>query len=208
MYEISAPFRPVFCAVLNQCGMQMVHASAVGNSRGSLLFAGAPGSGKSTLAILCLQNGLHYQADDLCILTSEKQPRSLSLYNIAKLRDDALPRFESLHPILSHFQEEHDEKKSFFYAHRHFPERVLKEAPVRAVLLPRVTGEPCSRLERAGPLDAVRGLIGWTVREIPMSDNLGERIMLQALSRLPAYRLSLGSDDRQTLALIRSLLDG
>ena len=205
MYEISGPLRPIFNAILNRKGMQLIHASAVGTSHGSLIFAGSPGSGKSTLAVLCLQDGLSYQSDDLCVLTSETRPRSLSLYNIAKLREDALPRFKSLHPILSHFQES-EEKKAFFYVHQHFPRQVLKEAPVRALILPRIGGQPTSRLERATPVEAVRALISGTIKEIPKSDGLGEKIMLQAVARLPAHHLHLGRDDRETLALIRSLL--
>jgi hypothetical protein len=130
----------------------------------------------------------------------------LSLYNIAKLREDALPRFAALHPILSHFEEE-KEKKAYFYVHQHFPAQVLKEAPIRAIVLPRITGEPASRLTRAAPLDAVRGVIAWSIKEIPRSDRHGERIMLQVISRLPAYELHLGRDDESTLAIIRSLLD-
>jgi hypothetical protein len=206
MYEVSGPLRPIFSTVLNRRGMQLVHASAIGTPGGSLLFAGAPGAGKSTLAVLCLQDGLSYQSDDICVLTSEKQPRSLSIYNIAKLREDAVPRFPSLHPILSHFQEGEEEKRAFFYVHRHFPRQVLKEAPIRALVIPNISGEPGSRLERATPVEAIRAVISWTVREIPKSDTLGEKIMLQAVSRLPAYRLHLGKDERQTLALIRSLL--
>jgi hypothetical protein len=205
MYEVSAPFRSIFGTLLNLHGMHLVHASAIGSADGTLLFAGPPGSGKSTLAIQCLQAGMGYQSDDLCVLRGGAAPRSLSLYNIAKLREDALPRFEPLHPILSHFQED-EEKKAYFYVHRHFPERVLREAPIRAIVLPVVTDEPVTRMERAAPMEAVRGLISWTVKEIPKFDTLGERIMLQALSRLPAYRMRLGRDEESTLNLIRSLL--
>lgn len=207
MCEISGPLRSVFGAILNRVGMHLIHASAIGTPRGSLVFAGPPGSGKSTVAILCLREGLSYQSDDLCIITAEKQPRSLSLYNIAKLREDALPRFEALHPILSHFQDEDQEKKAYFYVHEHFPRQVLKEAPVRALILPHVSGEPTSRLERATPVEAMRAVIEWTIKEIPKSDSLGDKIMLQAVSRLPAHHMHLGRDHRQTLALIRSLLD-
>jgi hypothetical protein len=207
MYEISGPLRAIFSAILHRKGMQLVHASAAGTSRGSVIFAGPPGSGKSTLAILCLQDGLSYQSDDICVLTSEQRPRSLSLYNIAKLREGALSRFQSLHPILSHYQED-EEKKAFFYVHHHFPRQVLKEAPVRALIIPHIEGRlPASRLERATPVEAAHAVISWTNREIPMSDRLGDRIMLQAVSRIPAHHLHLGQDDRQTLALIRSLLD-
>ena len=206
MYEISGPLRPLFNAICNRRGMQLVHASAVGTPRGSVLFAGPPGAGKSTVAVLCLQDGLCYQSDDLCVLTAEKRPRSLSLYNIAKLREDAIPRFPSLQPILAYFQEEHEERKAFFYVHQHFPGQVLKEAPVCALVLPRVGGEASSRLERAAPMEAVRAIISWSIKEMPKSDSLGEKIMLQAVARLPAYRLHMGRDERNTLALIRSLL--
>lgn len=208
MYEISGPLRPIFNTILNRKGMQLVHASAIGSHGRSLLFAGAPGSGKSTLAVFCLQEGLSYQSDDICILTCEKQPRSLSIYNIAKLREDACPRFPSFAPLLTHFQEENEEKKAFFYVNEHFPDQVLKEAPVRAVVLPNIVDEPVSRLERATPIEAVRAVIAWTDREIPKSDTLGDKIMLQALARLPAYRLHLGRDHRSTLDLIRGLLNG
>jgi serine kinase of HPr protein (carbohydrate metabolism regulator) len=206
MYEISGPLRAILSTILNRKGMQLIHASAIGTSRGSLVFAGPPGAGKSTLAILCLQDGLSYQSDDLCVLTTDTRPRSLSVYNIAKLREDSLSRFESLHPILSHFQED-EEKKAYFYVHQHFPSQVLKEAPVRALILPRINGEPASRIERATPVQAMRAVISWTVKEIPKSDSLGDKIMLQAVARLPAHHLHLGRDDRQTLALIRSVLD-
>ena len=206
MYEISAPLRSLFGAFLNRKGMHLVHASAIGTPNGSVLFAGPPGSGKSTLAVLCLQDGLSYQSDDLCVLTSEKQPRSLSLYNIAKLREDALPRFKALHPILSHFQET-EEKKAYFYVHQHFPRQVLKEAPVRALVLPCIWRHLTSRLEHVSAVEAAHSVISWTVKEIPKSDRAGEKIMMQAVARLPAHRLHLGGDDRKTLAVIRSLLD-
>jgi hypothetical protein len=205
MYEVSAPFRSMFGTLLNLHGMHLVHASAIGSAAGTLLFAGPPGSGKSTLAIQCLQAGMGYQSDDLCVLRGGEAPHSLSLYNIAKLREDALPRFAELHPILAHFQED-EEKKAYFYVHRHFPERVVTEAPIRAIVLPVVTDAPVTTMERAAPMEAVCGLISWSVKEIPKADTLGERIMLQALSRLPAYRMRLGRDAESTLTLIRSLL--
>jgi hypothetical protein len=206
MYEVSAPFRSIFGTLLNLHGMHLVHASAIGSPAGTLLFAGQAGSGKSTLSIQCLQAGMGYQSDDLCVLKGGETPHSLSLYNIAKLREDALPRFKRLHPFLSHFQED-EEKKAFFYVHRHFPGLVVKEAPIRAIVLPVVTNEAVTRMERAAPMEAVRGLISWTVKEIPKFDSLGERIMLQALSRLPAYRMRLGRDSESTLNLIRGLLE-
>jgi hypothetical protein len=205
MYEISGPFRGILNAVLNRHGMQIIHASAVGTAAGSLLLAGAPFSGKSTLAAMGLQDGLLYQSDDLCVLSAEERPRSLCLYNILKLREDTLHRVSSLAPFLASFQEE-EERKSSLYVQRHFPEKVLKTAPVRAVVLPRIAPEPRSELKRASPVEVIRGVMHQTVKEIPRADGRGESLMLKALSRIPAWHLLVGREERHTLELMRSLL--
>ena len=205
MYEVSGPMRAILNAVLNRRGMQLVHASAIGTPAGSLLFAGKPFSGKSTLAVRCLLEGLSYQADDLCVLTGDPQPRSLCLYNIAKLRDDCLPRFASLKPVLGSFEED-AERKSYFYVHEQFPEQILKDAPVRAIVLPRIIDEEFGSLERGSARDAMEGLIACTKLEIPAAGTLGEAIMLRAVSRVPIWRLTLGRDEAHTVKLVRQLL--
>ncbi len=207
MYEVSGPLRGILNAILNRRGMQITHASAVGNAKGSLIFAGAPFSGKSTLSVLALQDGLNYQADDLCVVTEEPQPRSLCLYNIAKVRQDMRPAFPELDPVFQTVQEE-GESKSFFYVHQQAPERLMKSAPIRAVILPRIVDAETSHLEPAALIDTVRALVSYTVSEIPMAPGRGEQILIRALGRLPAWHLHVGRDNRQTLRLIRSLLDG
>jgi hypothetical protein len=207
MYEVSGPLRPILNAALNSRGLQIVHASAVGTPAGSLIFAGPPFSGKSTLAVRSLLSGLSYQADDLCVLSAEDQPRSFSLYNIAKIREDCLPRFAALAPVLSSFVEDF-EKKSYFYVHEQFPEKILKVAPVRALVLTHVVDEPVSRIQRGTRAAAVVGLMNCTGREIPMAGLAGEKIMFQAINRLPIWHLLIGRDEDRTLDLVRRLLDG
>lgn len=205
MYEVSGPMRPIVNAVLNTRGMQLVHASAVGTPEGSLLFAGRPFSGKSTVAVRCLLDGLGYQGDDLCVLTDDAKPRSLCLYNIAKLRADAAPQFEKLAPALEWFEED-AERKAFFYVNERMPAQLLREAPVRAVVLPRIVNADESRLEPATAREVLDGLVKYTLLEIPSATALGDGILLHAVKRLPAWNLFLGRDHAQTLALVRGLL--
>jgi len=204
MYEVSGPMRPLLNAVLNRHGMQLVHASSVGTPEGTILFAGRPFSGKSTLAVRCLLEGMSYQSDDLCVLTNDEKPRTLSLYNIAKLREDRVSYFPKLGPVLSSFVED-AEKKSYFYVHEQFPEKLLKEAPLRAIVLPHIVNEECSRLEPATARDALEGLIKWTTLEIPTANGLGDQIMLRAIKRIPIWHLHLGRNEDHSLELIRQL---
>jgi len=207
MYEVSGPLRPLLNAALNRRGLQIVHASAIGTPEGSLIFAGPPFSGKSTLAVRSLLDGLGYQSDDLCVVSAEARPRSYSLYNIAKLRDDCVPRFPSLAPVLSSFVEDF-EKKSYFYVQEQFPERVLKVAPIRALVLSHVVDEPVSRLQRGTRQAAIVGLVNCTSKEIPMSGITGEGIMFKAINRLPIWHLLIGRDKDRPIELVRELLEG
>lgn len=205
MYEVAAPMRPLFNALFNRRGRQLVHAASVGSAGGSLLLAGPAKSGKSTLAVQCLLAGMDYQSDDLCVI-SEEQPRSWSIYDIAKLREDSLPRLGSAVPPLSYF-EEGTERKAYFRVSHHFPHQPMRELPIRALVIPRITGTG-SRLTKASRLDAMRALVPWSVSEVPAADTFGEKIMLKALSRFPAWHLELGPDFTQTRALLESLLHG
>ncbi len=206
MYEIAAPMRQIFNEAFNQRGKQLVHAAAVGSSQGSVLLAGAAKSGKSTLAVQCLLHGMDYQSDDLCVI-SQESPRSWSIYNIAKLRENSVARLGKNLPKLSHFTEG-EEKKSFFYAHQHFPEKVLKEVPIKALVIPMITNGATSRLTKATRIDAARALVPWSTSEVPTSDpHPGEKIMLKAINQLPSYKLEVGRDERQTVDLLRKLID-
>jgi hypothetical protein len=207
MYEVSGPLRPLLNAVLNRRGLQIVHVSAVGTKEGSLIFAGPPFSGKSTLAVRSLLEGFSYQADDLCVVSEEEQPRSFSLYNIAKLREDCVPRFAPLQPVLSSFVEDF-EKKSYFYVQEQFPDRILKSAPILALVLAHIVDEPVSRLERGSRKAAVVGLMNCTSKEIPMTGIAGERIMMKVINRLPIWHLLIGRDEGHTMELVRTLLAG
>jgi hypothetical protein len=205
MYEKAAPMRQVFNAALNIHGKQIAHAAAVGYAHGSVLIAGPARSGKSTLAVQCLLQGMGYQSDDLCVISGEENPRSWSLYNVAKLRDDALARVSPDFPLLSFTEGE--ETKHYFHVNQIYPERILPVAPIKALLIPEITEEAQSRLIPVKRLDAMRALIPWSVSEVPTSDNLGERIMLKALGHFPAYQLRLGSDPKQTFELIKDLIN-
>jgi hypothetical protein len=123
-------------------GLQLVHAAAVGNSNGGVLIGGKGGSGKSTTALTCLESKLNYIGDDYTLLGLDSgRPVVHSLYNSAKLNSDHVQRFPTLLPKVSNPDRLADEK-ALLFVNEHYPAKVATQLPVRAVLLPRVTGSP------------------------------------------------------------------
>jgi hypothetical protein len=207
LYEKAGPMRPVLNAFFNGRGIQIVHAAAVGDARGTVVLAGGPGSGKSSTALACLEAGMGYLGDDLCALSAGEAPAAYGLFNTAKMRIDTLERFPRLASLATRFSE-FGEEKSYFHVHEHFPSQMARQGPVRALLLPRVAGSGPTRLDKAGAMDAMRALVPHTTVQVAKSDNRGGAIMMDFIARVPAYHLTLGENTAEVPALIARLLDG
>lgn len=205
-YETAAPLRALLNAFLNRRGRQLVHASAVGDARGGLLLVGEGGSGKSSTALLCLDSPLFHMADDWCVVAPGGPPRLASVYNSAKLRPDNLHRFPALASRI-HNHDKLDEEKATLFLHDHFPERLLAGAPARAVLLPIVTGEASTRVERVAGTHTWRAMVSCTLAQIPGADRESIALMSAFSARLPAYRLLLGRDLPAIPGVLSRLLD-
>lgn len=205
-YESAAPLRALLNAFLNHHRRQLVHASAVGDARGGLLLVGEGGSGKSSTALLCLDSPLFHLADDWCVIAPGETPRLASAYSSAKLRPDNLHRFPALAARI-HNRDKLQEEKATLFLNRHFPEKLLSSCPARALVLPVVTGESTTRVERIpGPL-AWRAMVSCTLAQIPGTDRESIALMSAFSSRLPAYRLLLGGDLPAIPGILSGLLD-
>lgn len=154
----------------------------------------------------CLAAGLHYQSDDLCVVSAEDPPRSWCLYRNAKLRADSLSLAPPGLPLRAFT--EGGETKHCFLADEAFPGCLLPAAPWKALAIPRITRAPESRLRPASPLDAMRALVPWSVSEVPAAGNAGKKIMLRALARVRTYHLDVGTNPAQTMALLKGRADG
>ncbi|MEZ0215645.1 MAG: hypothetical protein ACAH89_00760 [Rariglobus sp.] len=205
-YETAAPMRALLNAFLNHHRRQLVHASAVGDSRGGLLLVGEGGSGKSSTALLCLDSPLFHLADDWCVIAPGETPRLASAYSSAKLRPDNLHRFPALAARI-HNREKLQEEKATFFLNRHFPEKLLRACPARALILPVVTGEATTRIERVAGTVAWRAMVSCTLAQIPGTDRDSIALMSAFSARLPAYRLLLGRDLPAIPGVLSGLLD-
>ncbi len=204
-WENSFPMRSILHWRLQHEPMQAIHAGAVGTSSGGVLIAGKSGSGKSTTTLACLTSDLLFAGDDYVLADITAEPYVHSLYSTAKLVPDNCDRFPQLRPLVSNPDKLH-EQKALIYLREHFPAKVVRGFPLRAILLPRVTGQRNTRLVKAGAIDAFRSIAPTTLLHLTRATEEAAR-KISLLSRaLPVYWLEAGTDLPQIPQVVREFL--
>ena len=173
--------------------LQAIHAGAVGNANGGVLIAGKSGSGKSTTTLACLTSGLLYAGDDYVLADIAAEPYVHSLYSTAKLVPDNCDRFPQLRPLVSNPDKLH-EQKALIYLRETFPPALSADFPLRAILLPRVTGLPDTKLAKAGAMDAFRAIAPTTLLHLTRATDEAARKISALCRSLPVYWLDAGTD--------------
>lgn len=204
-YEEGSPMRALLHAWLRSRGCQFVHAAAMGTPKGGLLLAGKGGSGKSTTALACLGSGLQYAADDYCLATMAGQVHSL--FNTVKLVGERdLQRFPALRHLVAN-QERPQGDKAMIFLEEHHPDQIISHFPLRAILTPRITGQPETWIEPAKASDAVMALAPTTLAQLPASGDLDMRQMAQLARLVPTFRLNLGTEIQRIPGILEQFLE-
>jgi hypothetical protein len=92
------------------------------------------------------------------------------------------------------------------YVDNLLPEGVARGFPLKAVLLPCVTGLEDTRLEPASPADALLALAPSTILQLPGAGGAALRLLAAVAARLPCYWLRLGTDLDRAAGAIQDLL--
>lgn len=209
-WETCSPFRPLLHCWLREQGLQFVHGSAVGTAEGGVLLAGPGGSGKSSSALACLDSPLSYLSDDYCMVRREPNGGGYSvhsLYSTAKLvGEEDLRRFPALAAHVWNPDREEGQKAAFFL-HEQAPEKFIQRFPLRAVLLPRVTGLRETTIETCRAAEALSALAPSTMSQLPASGAGDLAFLAEVAKRVVAYRLNAGTDMAQIPRVIAAVLD-
>ncbi len=185
---------------------QYVHAGAVGTPMGGVLLAGKGGSGKSSTALACINSPLLYASDDYCLVSTTPQPYVYSLYNTAKLKGQSdLERFPNLAPLVNNVDRMGLEKAMLFL-HQHHPAKITRGFPIKAVLIPQVTGKPDTHLRPTTAGNALRALAPSTIFQLAGSGQVALQLMSNLVRQVPCYVLELGTDMAQIPNVILQLL--
>lgn len=204
-FHHAAPLVEVLHAWGRACGLTVLHAACVGDERGGLLLGGRGGAGKSTTALLGLEAGLRYAGDDFCLLEMAAAPTIHCLYASAKLHRADLPLFPRLATLAEDPVPDVFDKPAIFLR-RSFADQVVAAMPLRAVVLPRVTGQERTDHEPMAAAEALRELAPSTLFQLPGEGAAPLQAMAAVVRRLPCFRLRLGR--RETVAAgLRAVLD-
>lgn len=205
-YERSAPLRMILNWWMSRRGRQVIHAGAVGTAQeGGVLLAGKGGSGKSTAALACLPSKLLYASDDYLLLDNGPTPFAYSLYSSAKLHGDHLHRLPHLSAAVSK-EENLAEEKAIIFLNDYFPEKLTAGFPIRAILLPRVTGSPETQIKRASGAACLTALAPSSIFQLPGAGAEAFHQLARFTQRVPGYVLELGTDIARIPLVILKLL--
>jgi hypothetical protein len=205
-YEIGSPLRTILHWWADQYPFQFVHAGAVGVPGGGVLLVGKGGTGKSTTALACLDAGMRYMSDDYCLVRAGSSPLIHSVYNTAKLRGAAdVRRFPRLAPLIINTTRL-DDDKALLFLYQHFPEQVCRDLPLKAILMPQVTGGKGARLRPASRAEVLMALAPSTLFQLPGAGEAAFTTMSQVVCSVPGYHLEVGSDFAAIPRVIQELL--
>jgi len=205
--ERARPFHRMLAVAMGDRDVQFAHAGLVAADGKGALFVGKGGSGKSTSCLTCLLEGMDFLGDDFVGVSSTEAGQHLghSLYASAVVGLDHTDRYPVLaeearpgrHPY---------ETKSLVDLSGLGGGRLLSEVDLRAVVLPRVTGEERTSFRRATPRDGLIALAPSSLMLVPGSHSKTLERLAALTSAVPCFWLDLGRDLGQTAPQTRELL--
>jgi hypothetical protein len=92
------------------------------------------------------------------------------------------------------------------FLHDHYPNKVIKGFPVQAILSPRITSLPETRLKKASPAAILTAMAPSTIFRLPRADHEYFQTLGAFVRQVPAYVLELGTDLNRIPDVILGLL--
>ncbi len=207
------PLRSIFQWILNRDQFQIVHCAGVGFEDNGVIITGQSGAGKSTTAVGCINSSLRFAGDENLAISSSEIPIAHSLYNSANLDDNSLRKLQLLKPeYKSAISKQED--KSLVRLYDLFPDKFMRQFPVKAVIVPGHFQEnptdnynsDNSPLLKISSLQALTALAPTSLFQVPGNKQVSLKRMGQIIRRLPCYRLKAQTPIDEIPDIISNLL--
>jgi hypothetical protein len=208
MLDIGSPLRTLFNLWMwqSRADAQLLHSAAVARPDGAALIVGRAGAGKSSTSLACLDSDLLHLGDDYVLIRHGEPATVHSLYCSAKADRETMDRVPGLADMAAEAQPPETEK-TLLDLHRHAPSKLLRSAPLAAVIVPRITGraETTSRPCSAGA--ALAALAPSTMLQLPGRDEATLQGLRGIVDAVPSHVLELGTDPALIPPAIEGILD-
>jgi len=191
---VALPLLPILSWAFAARGFAVVHAAAVATAGGALLIGGRSGTGKSTTALACLDAGLGFLGDDMCVIEPGDPPIVHSLFCSAKLDPPDTARFPALAPALVQGSGPGWEKSVYLFD-RHLARGVVRDAPLAGVAIPRRDAGPAVRLS---PRQGFLAMAPNTAFQLPGAAQASCAGVKEIVSKVPVHSVGVG----ETIAAI------
>jgi hypothetical protein len=170
-----------------------------------VLLAGGSGVGKSTTVLSCVRAGWLYAGDDyLAIRTNGSEAQVDNLYGSARLCLDMADRFAEFRAAEVGAVSMNGIEKRDMILGQVLPSSRFGGFPIRAILLPRITGGPRSALRPASAAQATVAIGAMTMHLLRAGAREAFEKIGSIAASTPAYWLELGDDIDELPALIGS----
>ncbi len=199
--DAGIPLLHLFHTFFGAAGLTMVHAAAVGRPDGGVLLGGSGGSGKSTTALLCLDAGLSFAGDDH-VLVDVAGPVVHSVYATGKVEPGTTARFPRLASAFASAAAPPPGEKIIAYLGD-----MSRGFPLRALVLPRVSGRRETEISPLPAALALRTLAPSTILQLPADGARTLASLASLCRRVPCFRLDVGTDLSQIPRAIERLLE-
>ncbi|MFQ5500547.1 MAG: serine kinase, partial [Candidatus Zixiibacteriota bacterium] len=97
-------------------------------------------------------------------------------------------------------------EKALIFLKDHFPDKLAHGFHVRAILMPRITGLPETRLAKSSPAAGLRALAPSTIFQLPGARDDDFQNLIGLVKQVPSHVLELGTDLRRIPDVISDLL--
>jgi hypothetical protein len=206
MTDHGSPLRTLLHLWLDRRGVQLVHSAAVGRPDGAALIVGNAGAGKSSTALACLPSELGHLGEDYCLVTPGDPPVVSSLYSSAKVDRATRARMPWLDPLIDTMPTA-TQPKALLDIYSNLPEKVIRAAPLRALVIPAITGKTETTFARSTRPEALAGLAPSTMLQLPGTSAATMARLSSLVRSVPAYRLAAGTDPAGVAAAVERILE-
>lgn len=195
LYDLGKPLLFPLLLWHSDQGMEVIHACLISKGGQGVLFAGRGWVGKSTSALACIEGGFSYLGDDYIALETIEDGSFAghSLYSSTWLMANHLTRFPKLTPHAIYARNPEQEKSLVFLSDV-YPTQLASVAPIRLIVLPRVTAALSPRVRPASRAEALFALAPKSLILLPNSGGKGMEKLVQLIERVPRFWLEFAQN--------------